>query len=134
MADILHRTTRQLLRSVNTPDFVPAWRKGEPAPTDGDWIVNPDLSAVADLPAKYWKLSGNAVLAMTQAERDAVDAAEAAAAEQAQRAADKAMVDSGALDRVLAVLAPKLGTDEATLKAEIVAAIDAKPAAEAKLG
>ena len=96
MADILHRTTRQLLRSVNTPDFVPAWRKGEPAPTDGDWIVNPDLSAVADLPAKYWKLSGNAVLAMTQAERDAVDAAEAAAAEQAQRAADKAGAFEGA--------------------------------------
>lgn len=128
MADILHRTTKQLLRSVNTPDYVPAWRKGEPIPTDGDWIVNPDLSAVAELAPKYWTLTGNTVSAMTKAERDAVDAAEAAAAAQAQRAADKATVESGALDRVIAVLAPKVGTDEATLRAEIVAAIDAKEA------
>lgn len=129
MADILHRTTKQLLHSVNTPDYVPAWRKGEPIPTDGDWIVNPDLSAVAGLAPKYWKLTGNTVSAMTRAERDAVDAAEAAAALAAERQADKATIESGALDRVIAVLAPKLGTDEATLRAEIAAAIDARPAA-----
>jgi hypothetical protein len=64
MATVVHKTTFQILSSVNTPDFDPA-----------QWLVNPDLTALDGVPTKYWKLSGNAVIEMTQTEKDAVDAA-----------------------------------------------------------
>lgn len=72
MANVLNRTTRQYLASVNTPDYPVA-----------EWIVEPDLSAVAGFPAKYWAIVGDMVSLMSQAERDAVDAAELAAARDA---------------------------------------------------
>jgi len=68
MADVLNRTTLQYLRSVNTPDY----------PTV-DWVINPDLTPVVGVPQKYWKLTGDILSEMTQPEKDAVDAAEAAA-------------------------------------------------------
>jgi len=64
MANVLNRITKELLNSVNTPDF----------PT-GDWIVNPDLSAVAGQPVKYWKIVGDSIQFMNSGERDVVDAA-----------------------------------------------------------
>ena len=69
MADVINRTTLELLKSQNTPDFPVA-----------DWIINPDLSALAGVPTKYWKVVGDTVIEMTQTEKDAVDAAAAAAA------------------------------------------------------
>ena len=68
MATVLHRTTKQLIASVNTPDY----------PTV-DWIVEPNLSAVAGFASKYWTIVGDAVLLKTAPERDAVDAAELSA-------------------------------------------------------
>ncbi len=62
MASVLNRTTKEFRGSVNTPDFPVI-----------DWIINPDLSAVAGLPTKYWKITGDVVTAMSQAERDVVD-------------------------------------------------------------
>ncbi len=72
MSTVLNRTTKQLLISANTPDY----------PTQ-DWIINPDLSAVAGFASKYWTISGDAVSLMNQAARDAVDAAELNAARDA---------------------------------------------------
>lgn len=69
MADVVNRTTVQYLRSVNTPDY----------PT-GSWIINPDLSALASVPEKYWKVVGDTVVEMTAGEKAAVDAAAIAAA------------------------------------------------------
>lgn len=68
MADVLNRTTKQLRRSVNTPDFPVI-----------DWIINPDLAAVAGFESKYWLIAGDIVSLMSQAERDALDAAKEAA-------------------------------------------------------
>lgn len=68
MSNVLNRTTLQYLQSVNTPDY-----------PIGDWVINPDLSGVVGVPQKYWKLTGDVVSEMTQPEKDAVDAAEAAA-------------------------------------------------------
>lgn len=65
MADVLHRTTKDFKRSVNTPEYDPA-----------TWIINPDLSAVQGVFRKYWKIDGDTVSEMTQAEKDAVDAQE----------------------------------------------------------
>lgn len=66
MADVLSRTQPyRLLRSVHTPDY-PAI----------DWIIEPDLSAVRGFDPKYWTVSGDTVSLLSQAERDAIDAAE----------------------------------------------------------
>lgn len=65
MANVLNRTTKQYLESVNTPDFNPV-----------DWIINPDLSQVTGFPSKYWSISGDTVSLLSQAERDALDLSE----------------------------------------------------------
>ena len=63
----LHRTTKRLLRSVPSAEL----------PDDiSNYIEEPDLSAVAGEPAKYWIISGDAVTLADQAARDAIDAQE----------------------------------------------------------
>lgn len=64
MASVLHRTTKQYIPSANTPDY----------PVE-QWIHNPDLTAVQGYPSQYWIITGDTVTLMSQAERDAVDAA-----------------------------------------------------------
>lgn len=61
MANVLNRTTKVYLESVSTPDFDPA-----------DYIINPDLSAVEGIPSKFWKITGDAVSEMSQAEKDSL--------------------------------------------------------------
>ena len=63
MADVINRATLAQASSVNTPDYPSV-----------DWIHNPDLSAVAAVPKRYWKVVADAVVEMTQAEKDVVDA------------------------------------------------------------
>jgi hypothetical protein len=129
MADLLHRTTKRLLLSVNTPTYVPAWRKGEPAPEDGDWIVNPDLAAVKGLPTKYWRLDGNKVSPMDDAEQAAVDQAEADARKADAIAASKAALTDDRLTRaIVKVIADHAGGGKTAddIKAAIGAAIDAE--------
>ena len=50
MADVFHRTQGTYKRSVNTPDYDPA-----------EWIINPDVSALSAVPARYWKASGDTI-------------------------------------------------------------------------
>lgn len=72
MAAVLNRTTKQYLRSVNEPDY----------PVQ-DWIISPDLSAVVGFDSRYWTITGDVVSLMSQAERDAVDAAAVVASRDA---------------------------------------------------
>ena len=44
------------------------------------WLLEPDISGLTNVPVKYLKQSGGAVVEMTQAEKDAVDAEELAEA------------------------------------------------------
>ena len=79
MADVLNRTTKQYLQSVNTPSF-----------SEVDWIINPDLSLV--LPQEpnsiYWNITGDIVTEMTPAEKAVVNAAiEAAQTTNSRQAA-----------------------------------------------
>ena len=64
MASVLHRITKQLLESVNTPEYPPV-----------DWIIEPDLAAVAGFESRYWIITGDVVTLMDAAARAAVDAA-----------------------------------------------------------
>jgi len=63
----LHRTTKQLLRSVPS---------GELPEAQANYIEEPDLSAVTGQPSKYWTITGDIIALKSQAERDAVDAAD----------------------------------------------------------
>ena len=67
MARVINRTTKQVLTSVNTPDYPIA-----------DWIINP---TPPDCPSKYWNIVGDDVLEMSQAEKDVVDQSEQDAAD-----------------------------------------------------
>lgn len=88
MANVINRTTLEFRRSVNEPDF--------PEP---DWKWDPNMSAVAGVPFKYWKAPPSwdgdvGPVEMTQPEKDAVDAAEATALRDANRAAGVASIDT----------------------------------------
>lgn len=62
MASVLNKTTLEFISSVNTPDY----------PED-KYIINPDMSAVAGVPQKYWKLAGSVPVPMTDTEKTAKD-------------------------------------------------------------
>lgn len=63
MATVVNRTTKEVLYSVNTPNYDPA-----------DWVINPDLSSVSGLDTRYWKITGDTISPMNASEREAVDA------------------------------------------------------------
>ena len=64
MSNVLNRTSKQYLTSVNTPDFPTA-----------DWVINPDVSALLGVvPTKYWFIDAqDDVTEMTQPQKDVVD-------------------------------------------------------------
>lgn len=97
--DFMHRITGELRESADPihhlkPEHVQTQANGLKVTSllkteitqdviQDDWILNPDLSEVrnpnrtAKLPSRYWKIpqgKDNKVTAMTQPERDAVDA------------------------------------------------------------
>jgi hypothetical protein len=60
----------QVIPSANTPEYS----------SRSDVLVNPDISALQGIvPLRYWKHDTGSVVEFTQAEKDAQDAAEAAA-------------------------------------------------------
>lgn len=60
MATVLHRTTKQLVKSAHTPNYPPNL-----------WIHNPDLSTVSDPNnSKFWEIEGDSVREMTLTEKD----------------------------------------------------------------
>jgi hypothetical protein len=66
MPNWLHRTTKILLRSVALVDLPEA---------EANYILQPDLTAVAGFPSQYWVITGDVITLMSESERDAVDAA-----------------------------------------------------------
>lgn len=73
MADVLNRITRELRTSQHEPDYNPA-----------EWIINPDLSAVANVPQSRWIIDGDTVRPPDAGEIAAFDAADLAAAKEAK--------------------------------------------------
>ena len=85
MSNVLNRTTKQFLRSVNEPDY----------PTSA-WIHNPDMAAVTKQDGtfereEYWTITGDIVTLKSPAEQAIVDAAidQATTVSQRNEAADK---------------------------------------------
>lgn len=103
--------TPQYLQSVNTPDYS----------SDPDVIVNPDIATVANVPIKFWKRSGNLVVEMTQAEKDAITAQELV---QRKSAADKFQTDPVAIfTALIKVINIRLPQGQKITKAELITAI-----------
>lgn len=63
MATVLEKSTMRVFESVNTPDY-----------PEKDFLINPDLSAVAGVPVKYWTIKDNSVAAIPKEEEATVDA------------------------------------------------------------
>lgn len=84
MANVLHKTRVPIdyRPSVDTPQF-----------PEVDWFRNPDISAVAAVPQKYWRVGTNPVEEMSQAEKDAVDAADVSSATSSAKASADAAID-----------------------------------------
>lgn len=106
MPNYVHRTDKTYLYSVSPQDLPEA---------EANYIMDPDLSAVSGFPSIYWIISGDTVSLMSQAERDAVDAALAAAALQADKDSEEARIDS---ERVLVALADIIKDEINILRAE----------------
>lgn len=63
MATVLHRSSLEVRRSVNTAEFDLA-----------TWIINPDLSVVSRHPKRYWKIEpDDTVVLMSATEKNAAD-------------------------------------------------------------
>jgi hypothetical protein len=82
MATVLNRTSLELIESVNTPDY-----------STQDWVINPDLSPVSGVPVKYWKLAGDVLSEMSQAEKDTQDATDLPTLKQTRYAEIDARTD-----------------------------------------
>jgi hypothetical protein len=104
----------QYLESVNTPDY-----EGNP-----NAIVEPDLSLVEGVPMKFWKQDGDEVLEMTQAEKDAVLAAEL----QTRKArADEYNIDlKTAITALIKVVNIRLPANQKITKQEMIDALKAE--------
>lgn len=55
---VLNKSNKQILEKVDGSQF------------DAAWIINPDLSAVAGKDPKFWKIQGDAVALLSDAEAD----------------------------------------------------------------
>ena len=104
MSDVLNRTTKEFLRSVNDPDY----------PTV-DWIIEPTVGGqrmrfwivpIQRKEPRYVNIVGDTVTEMTEVEKDAVDAAAAAAGDLARKAQAKDEYDGdfGLLKKAVALV------------------------------
>lgn len=95
MSSVLNRTTGQFLQSVHTPNFPVA-----------DWIINPDLTAVAGQPSIYWVITGDIVSLASVGEQATIDAAIIAAQLTSEKDAAKNQIDVERVVRALIELLP----------------------------
>ena len=93
MANVLNKITKVYLQSVNTPEY-----------PESDWIINPDLSAVAGVPSCYWRIVERVVVdepARDETDPDTLEVTHIPAIEHTEydivemTAEEKAVVDAG---------------------------------------
>ena len=86
----LNRTTKALHINVDAADMASIYGGDFSGyASNATWLYDPDLTAVAGQPVKYWIITGDVVTLMDQAAMDVVDAAEL----EAQRDAAAAELD-----------------------------------------
>ena len=115
MPNYLHRTTKQYLTSVSTPDL------REP---EANYVKDPDLRAVQGQPVKYWVITGDLVTLASRTEQTAIDAAEATARTKQLRDNAVALLDSSSPEGFIArVLVLKAGFTVQSVKDDINAGL-----------
>jgi hypothetical protein len=64
MSNVVNKFSFVYLQSVNTGDYL-----------DGNWLINPDLSSIINVPQKYWKYDEltDSIVEMTSEEKTTVD-------------------------------------------------------------
>ena len=75
----VNRASVQVVYNTDASDMTERFGSGVDFHTyasNAEWIYDPDLSAVAGEPSKYWIITNDVVTLMSQPLRDAVDAAE----------------------------------------------------------
>lgn len=60
MATVVNKTTLQVIKSVNTPEYDPS-----------EWLINPDIP---DAPKRHWKVSGDNLTLKTASQIASADA------------------------------------------------------------
>lgn len=116
--------TPEYLTSVNGAEYMadPTALDGNTVPNSPDVIFNPDISAVKNIPIKFWKRNGNSIVEMSQAEKDAILAAELQARKDA--ANDFGIQDMKVVLKVLInILNTKLPANKQITKQEVVDAL-----------
>jgi len=111
MATVVHKSTLELRKSVNTPDY-----------PEADWFVNPTLP---DGTQRDWVNDAGTLRAMTAQEKTARDEAEATArAASESAAADKFEIDpKAAVIAIAKVLVAKGVATKAEIKAALMAEV-----------
>lgn len=70
MGHYVHRTTKREYKSTSPTDLLAG------GGTLADFIEDPDLSGVVGVESKYWDIVGDTISEMSQADKDALDAAQ----------------------------------------------------------
>lgn len=112
----------EYITSVNGAEYMTNPAANDTTPNSPDVLINPDISAVKNVPIKFWKRVGNAIAEMSQAEKDAVSAAELQA--RKDMANDFGVQDMKIILKVLiAILNSKLPANKQITKQEVVDAL-----------
>lgn len=116
--------TPEYLISVNGAEYMtdPTALEGSVTPNSPDVIFNPNITAVKNVPVKFWKRNGSSITEMTQAEKDVVLATELQA--RKDMANDFGIQDmKPILTALVKVLNTKLPANKQITKQEMVDAI-----------
>lgn len=112
----------EYLTSVNGAEFMTDSASNDATPNSPDVLINPDISAVKNVPVKFWKRSGDSIVEMSKAEKDAITAAELQA--RKNFADDFGIEDMKVvLTALIKVLNTKLGATKQITKQEVIDAI-----------
>lgn len=116
--------TPEYLISVNGAEYMtdPTALEGNVAPNSPDVIFNPNITAVKNVPVKFWKRNGSSITEMTQAEKGVVLATELQA--RKDMANDFGIQDmKPILTALVKVLNTKLPANKQITKQELVDAL-----------
>lgn len=114
--------TPEYYESVNGAEYMTDQANNDTTPNSPDVLINPDISAVKNVPVKFWKRVGDTVVEMDQADKDAIAAAELQA--RKDMANDFGVQDMKIILKVLiALLNRKLPANKQITKQEVVDAL-----------
>lgn len=116
--------TPEYLISVNGAEYMtdPTALEGSVTPNSPDVILNPNITAVKNVPVKFWKRNGSSITEMSQAEKDATITAELQA--RKDMANDFGIQDmKPILTALIKVLNTKLPANKQITKQEMVDAL-----------